>query len=402
MKKIGVVVGRFQVDSLSIAHRELIETAVTENDDVIVGIGVSVTKIERTNPLSYNIRKFMIQEIFPNVIIIPINDIGHLGYWNKKLDSILESYAKDATITIYGSRDSMIDGYDGKYNTKEIISIIDVSGTRIREIASKNIVNTQDFRKGIIYAAYDRYPVGYSVVDIICTNGDKILLGKKPNRDHYCLIGGFYDPQIDNSLEDSAIREFKEETGLIVKQPKYFMSAQINDYRYKNEVNKIISSVFLVDYDGGVSCADDDIEDLKWFNIREYINNHNLSTFYDLIIPQHKEIIKTFIETNFIPTLKNLYDAPTPESINIEENQEKSRLLYETKLETEVTKMLKDINTKIQDGNFTSFENNIGRKMEEYSIEAVNIVKDKFISNGWSDVIWTPGFDYLANLILTK
>jgi len=292
MKKIGVVIGRFQVDALSEAHEALIEVAKSNNDEFIVGIGTSVVKIEITNPLSYEIRKEMIQSDFPNAIIIPIHDVGNLKYWNRILDETLNKYSENAEITIYGGRDSLIDTYDGKFKT-ERIKEFPISGTEIRENISKNSINTVDFRRGIIFAANQRYPSGYSVVDAICVDGDKILMGKKANRDQICLIGGFFDPEKDNTLEDAVIRELKEETGITGKNPKYLTSRKIDDYRFRKESNKLISAAFVLEYESGEAKADDDIAEVKWYNITEL----DIEEFYNSIIPQHREIIKEYIKS---------------------------------------------------------------------------------------------------------
>jgi bifunctional NMN adenylyltransferase/nudix hydrolase len=403
MKKIGVFVGRFQVDELSTGHKYLIDTILSENDDIIIGLGVSVTKIERTNPLSYDIRKFMIQEQYPNAIIIPIKDVGHVGYWNKILDATLEPYSKDATITIYGSRDSMLNGYDGKYNKKEIISIVSASGTEIRTNIAKNIENSRDFRKGIIYAAYERYPVGYSVVDMICVDETKILLGKKPNRDQYCIIGGFYDNQKDTSLEDAALREFKEETGLDAINPKYFMSAQINDYRFRNESNKIISSVFILEYNGGTSIADDDIEEVKWFDIREIIKKDELSNFYNMIIPQHRDIMIRFVEY-FTKDLYDLYETPNPNSIKFD-NYDDQKMIHDNAILKDVDNLIKYINLRLKDNDYSASMNKIAIQNipVSYSKEVMDIVKFRFMDHGWSNFDYIMNHEYMDNIIiLTK
>lgn len=309
-KRIGVIVGRFQVSELTYGHISLIEHALYFNDEVLVFIGVAPTKGERCNPLTYEIRKDMIKSAYPNVEILPIKDIGNVIKWNAMLDSLLEPYKEmNYEITLYGSRDSMVTTYQGKYKTEYVEPEFVDSGTNHRKLDSvySKDKNTKDFRRGIIFAAYDRFPSGYPTVDIICVDGDMLLLGKKPFQDKHCMIGGFFDPSVDTNYENAAIREFEEETGLKVKDPYYFMSTIIDDWRYKKEVDKIISTVFIVEYQGGTWKANDDISELKWFNIRNIIVNEEVDTFLKTsVISHHREIIRKFIEYYKIWTLTNL------------------------------------------------------------------------------------------------
>ncbi len=45
--------------------------------------------------------------------------------------------------------------------------------------------------------------------------------------------------------------------------------ARINDWRYRKEVDKIVTTLFSCDYHYGEPQAQDDIMDLAWFNVAD-------------------------------------------------------------------------------------------------------------------------------------
>ena len=68
------------------------------------------------------------------------------------------------------------------------------------------------------------YPKICPAVIVAVTNGDKLLLTKYADRDYkkYALIAGF--TEIGETIEETVIREVKEEVGLNVKNIKYYKS----------------------------------------------------------------------------------------------------------------------------------------------------------------------------------
>jgi NAD+ diphosphatase len=68
------------------------------------------------------------------------------------------------------------------------------------------------------------YPVIPTALMVLVQKGDKILMarGKNFKRPHYGLVSGFLEP--GETLEECAKREVLEETGLQIKNLKYFAS----------------------------------------------------------------------------------------------------------------------------------------------------------------------------------
>ncbi len=120
-----------------------------------------------------------------------------------------------------------------------------------------------------------RYPTVFATVDVVIERDGKLLLGRKAHQEKFRFVGGFADPALDTSYEDSAKREAKEETTLIVSKVKYLGSTRIDDPRYRGTEDCIITHLFLAEEWEGTPVPADDIAELKWFPITEI----NLDTF---------------------------------------------------------------------------------------------------------------------------
>lgn len=123
----------------------------------------------------------------------------------------------------------------------------------------------------------------------------RILLARKPGQNLYRFVGGFVDP-VDDSYEDSAIREAKEETGLDCVFGGYVTSRKVNDPRYKDKEDKIITTltalVSLAPLEDAK--ANDDIEEVKIFDVHD-VNE-------SMLMPEHRPLWKyllTWIEWNY-------------------------------------------------------------------------------------------------------
>ena len=111
-----------------------------------------------------------------------------------------------------------------------------------------------------------KYPTVFATVDVVIARDGKLLLGRKPTQTKFRFIGGFADPALDNSYEDSARREAKEETALDVNTVRYLGSTRIDDPRYRGTEDCIITHLFIAEEWSGEPKASDDIAELKWFD----------------------------------------------------------------------------------------------------------------------------------------
>lgn len=117
------------------------------------------------------------------------------------------------------------------------------------------------------------YPTVFPTVDVVIRKDGKILLGRKAKQDKFRFLGGFADPALDNSYEEAAMREAKEESNLDVKRVRYLGSTRIDDPRYRGTEHCIITHLFLAEEWSGNEVASDDIAELRWFD------EHSLSAF---------------------------------------------------------------------------------------------------------------------------
>lgn len=281
IKKIGVVIGRFQVPDLHEGHNSLINMVRTLSDELVILVGSAGVKSVDKNPLCFETRKLMIKSIFENVIVEGIRDFKLNEKWSENVDTILgkivselQSHTSDLyEITLYGGRDSFTDKYSGKYRVIELKeAIIDnVDGTSIRRQLAINPMNSHDFRCGVIHAVEHLYPTAFPTVDIAILNGKgQVLLGRKEFEKIFRFIGGFVDPT-DLNMEGAAKRECLEEVGenVLLENFTYIGSMKVNDWRYRHSKNGIITTFFKCQYVGGEIQASDDIVECVWKNISE-------------------------------------------------------------------------------------------------------------------------------------
>ena len=271
---VGVIVGRFQVDELTDGHKKLIEAVQKEHKRVIIFIGLSPCKCTVNNPLDFETRKLMLQEAYPDIEVYYIHDIGSDVIWSDDLDGkLIDRVYTDESVCLYGSRDSFLNYYSGKFPCRELEQEVFTSGTERRKTLAAKVNKSRDFRHGVIWATMNQWPACLPTVDIAIFNDDRsrILLGRKKNEELYRFIGGFGEPNED--FETTAIRETKEEASIDVQELQYVKSFVIEDWRYKNEVNKITTSLFVASKWSGKPGPGDDIHELRWFPFNTHLIN---------------------------------------------------------------------------------------------------------------------------------
>lgn len=281
--EIGVIVARFQVHKLHEGHIKLIDHVCENHKKVIIFLGIPQVGGTKSNPLDFASRRAMIQEKYPDIIILPHKDQRSDERWSQNLDAeILMPYGSKITALLYGSRDSFMTHYKGKFPTFELVTDVYYSGTEVRKEVSRQILGSEDFRAGVIHNAFSQWAVTYPTVDVVAYNeSGQILLGKKPNEDRFRFVGGFVDRKDDN-WETAAKREFSEETGgCEIGDLKYVTSAQIDDWRYNKTEHGIMTTLFIGKFVMGRIEPSDDIASLHWVNLADL-------NFETDVMPEHK------------------------------------------------------------------------------------------------------------------
>lgn len=300
--EVGVIVARFQVHELHEAHRNLIDKVCSHHKKVIIFLGCPVIENTRNNPLDFATRKIMIQNDYPNVVILPQKDQRTDAKWSSNLDESIRIPFGDRTTLLYGGRDSFIPHYKGKHTVTELTTDVFFSGTEIRKEVSREILSSKDFRAGVIHANYAKMSVTYPTVDVVAENEKgQILLGKKLNENNYRFIGGFVD-RTDECWEQAAKREFMEETGgCEIDDLKYVASSIIKDWRYAKEESGIMTTLYLGKFIFGRINPSDDIASLHWvypteIDIEKDLMPEHQDLFKKLLVFMVKQQIKTQVK----------------------------------------------------------------------------------------------------------
>lgn len=266
----GVIIARFQTPYLHPGHIELIKTVREKHDNIVVILGIAAFKSKR-NPFDYYTREKLIKAEFPEIVILPLRDHPSDQKWSQNLDQLLADTLQRNDFTLYGSRDSFLTSYHGNYSSVELPAKESFSATQLREQFSNKVFDSTDFRAGILYGLNNQYPKVYPTVDIAVfrNNRSEMLLGKKHNAEKWRLPGGFVDPT-DQSFEEAAKRELTEETGIIdVSALQYETSSLIDDWRYRNEIDKIITTLYSCEIEAGDPKGNDDLKEVAWFKLEE-------------------------------------------------------------------------------------------------------------------------------------
>jgi len=147
------------------------------------------------------------------------------------------------------------------------------------------IEHSLDFRKGVIWATQNQYPIVSPTVDIACIDPDSkaLLLVRKKNETGWRLPGGYIDVN-DQSALDAAKRELMEECGanLSVSDWKFWTTRKINDWRLRGEAKRgIMTTVFTCLRTWGNPEAADDVNEVEWWP----------KTASPKIMPEHKTLV---------------------------------------------------------------------------------------------------------------
>lgn len=270
---VGVVVGRFQVHELHDGHRDLLDQVTKEHDAVVIVLGLAPVKGTVYNPLDFRTRAKMLREAYPEAEVMYLKDTASDELWSQRLDKLIADVTKPSQkVALYGSRDSFIDYYSGQYDTFELAQDSYLSGTEVRKTISNQVKDSAEFRAGVIYNATEGFASCVPTVDCIVYNDDmtKVLLGRKADEKKFRVLGGYANAPKKGkptTWENTAIREVQEEAGIPIHDLKYIGSFTIDDWRYKNERDGIVTTLFTARMQWGRPQAGDDIAEVRWFDV---------------------------------------------------------------------------------------------------------------------------------------
>jgi len=291
---LGVVVGRFQVNELTMGHRQLISYVQDRYLNVVVVIGDRNSPPTERNPLPYFARYTMIRKEFPNVIIVPLMDCESNEVWSRNLDTLIQPYITSDGAILFHGRDGMT-GYTGKHQMTCLdFNINEMSATKRRaSIQKMPKFESVDFRAGIIYAHQELIPRVYETADAALVrrsaNGmpTQVLLGRKADSQLWRFPGGHVEP--GELSVACARRELFEETGLhFESSPRLLGEVIIDDWRTRDTTKAYYKTFFYVGpYTFGVEKALDDLADVRWFHVSADLSNK--------MVPEHRILLSDYL-----------------------------------------------------------------------------------------------------------
>lgn len=271
-KTLGVVIGRFQIHELHEGHIALLDHVDQRHEQMLILVGHNQVRFNTADPFPFHIRKQMLESRYPSATILPLPDSPRSNeHWSGIVDRKVEvtSYTGDAVL--YGSRDSFIPKYSGRFPTEVVPEFPERSATQVREAAIGEYLDDPMFRRGWLAAIQEQYAVTDPTVDvaILTPDWEWVLMGRRGPDSPLRFFGGFVDPE-DDSYEMAAGRERTEEAlGVEVGEPIYLGSARIDDPRYKRSKYGIMTTLFRMDYLGGEAVGGDDMADgdTEWVRV---------------------------------------------------------------------------------------------------------------------------------------
>ncbi|HXA00363.1 MAG TPA: NUDIX domain-containing protein [Cytophagaceae bacterium] len=297
MENTGVIIARFQTPYLHEGHFSLINYVKERHSKIVIVLGVSPLKNCRKNPLDFYTREKLVRQHYPEITILPLSDTKYDARWSSDLDHLLSITLPHENFVLYGSHNNFIPYYSGKFEVSKPDRAGDVNASLLRDETCNKALDTIDFRCGIIYSNYNAYPKIYATVDmaVFRDNKKQVLLAQKESEGKWRLPGGFSDP-VDADFEAAALRELREECGdIVVDDVRYEKSFKVDDWRYRNEEDKIITTLFSSSLVSGDAKADDDICKVDWFDLSQISNLLNEGKVVQEHIPLINYLISKYV-----------------------------------------------------------------------------------------------------------
>ena len=136
--QLGILVGRFQ--TMHLGHEQMIQTAIDLCEEAAVFIGSSQESGTSKNPLSYELRRQLLQNVFGSRLhIYPLPDIGvgNNSKWGDYVaENVLQRCGRYPDLLVSGKESRRLDWFDGVNGLRiaelYIPKAIDISASRMR------------------------------------------------------------------------------------------------------------------------------------------------------------------------------------------------------------------------------------------------------------------------------
>ena len=325
-----VLIGRFQ--PLHNAHLEIIKRATALTDQLVIITGSAHQPRTYKNPFTSFERERMIKDasagLSLRVYVEPnIDTIYNDQAWAVRVQGIVSKYRILGTKTgIIGHKKDESSFYLDMFPQWEFVSVEQIEplgATNIRDLFFKRDVNmnfikhvvpetTFDFlmkfkdspeyeqiiREREFVENYKRqyaslpYPPIFVTSDAVVIQSGHVLMIKRrsePGKGLWALPGGFVNANTDKSVEDAAIRELREETGIKVPAPVLrgsIIRSRVFDAIDRSARGRTITHAFHIELpDGDLPKVkgSDDAEKARWVPIADVQSDECFEDHYEII-----------------------------------------------------------------------------------------------------------------------
>ena len=333
MKKYDtlVLIGRFQ--PLHNAHLEIIKRCTALTDQLVVIAGSAKQPRTYKNPWTFDERARMIKAatsgLSMRVYVEPnIDTIYNDQAWAVRVQGIVSKYRVlgGAGVGIIGHKKDESSFYLDmfpQWSFENVEQIEPLGATDIRDLYFKydfnsnfikNVVpeTTYDFlmefrrteefaqiiREREFVANYKKqyaslpYPPIFSTADSVVIQSGHVLMIRRraePGKGLWALPGGYVNANTDRSVEDAAIRELREETGIKVPAPVLrgnIKRSKVFDAIDRSPRGRIITHAFHIELPDGELPkvkGQDDADKARWVPIAEVRSEECFEDHYEII-----------------------------------------------------------------------------------------------------------------------
>ncbi len=325
-----VLIGRFQ--PLHNAHLEIIKRATALTDQLVIVCGSAKQPRTYKNPFTFDERARMIRNATAGLSMRiygepNIDTIYNDQAWAVRVQGIVSKYAAigDKVGVIGHKKDESSFYLDmfPQWGFENVDKIEPLSAVNIRDLYFKRDVNMR-FIQGVVpqttadfleqfkaSADYEQiirerefietykkqyaslpYPPIFVTADAVVIQSGHVLMIKRrsePGKGLWALPGGFVNANTDRSVEDAAIRELREETGIKVPAPVLrgsIVRARVFDAVDRSARGRTITHAFHIQLPDGELPrvkGSDDAEKARWVPIAEVRSEECFEDHYEII-----------------------------------------------------------------------------------------------------------------------
>ena len=325
-----MLIGRFQ--PLHNAHLEIIKRCTALTDQLVIVAGSAKQPRTYKNPFTFDERRQMILAatagLSMRVYVEPnIDTIYNDQAWAVRIQGIQSKYR------ILGTKDAII-GHkkdDSSFyldmfpqweyiNVEQIepLSAVDIRDLYFRSDVNMNFIKSvvpdttltflEQFKSTAEYAQIIRerefvanykkqyaslpYPPIFSTADAVVIQSGHVLMIRRraePGKGLWALPGGYVNANTDKSVEDAAIRELREETGIKVPAPVLrgnIVRSKVFDAIDRSPRGRIITHAFYIQLPDGELPkvkGSDDADKARWVPIAEVKSEECFEDHYEII-----------------------------------------------------------------------------------------------------------------------